>query len=112
MRRQAATDIDPLPLHEILIRPDRRELQRLIELRRDAGGFKVVEDEIHVNEPSVLRRYDPLDNGSTSSIALGGKPTFAARAGQQGSQTDKQILPEPNANGNFVFRIAASPVLL
>lgn len=47
MRRQAATDIDPRLFHEILIRPDRRELQRLVELRRDAGGFKVVEYKIH-----------------------------------------------------------------
>jgi hypothetical protein len=43
MRREAATDIDPRLFDECLIRPDRCELQRLVELRRDAGGFKVVE---------------------------------------------------------------------
>lgn len=47
MRRQAATDIDLRLFHECLIRPDRRKLQRLVEFRRGAGGFKVVEYKIH-----------------------------------------------------------------
>ncbi len=72
VRRQTAANVDPVPFYEILIRPDCSELQRLVELRRDAGGFNVIEDEIHVTEPSVLRRYDPQDNDSTSSVALGG----------------------------------------
>ena len=77
MWRQAATDIDPRLFNKCLIRPDRCELQRLIELQRDAGGFKVVEDEIHVTETSVLCGYDPQDSDGTSSVALGGKLPFA-----------------------------------
>ena len=47
MGRQPAADVDPILFHEILIRPDRGELQRLVELGRDPRGFKIVEDKIH-----------------------------------------------------------------
>ena len=47
MGRQPAADVDPILLHEILIRPDRGELQRLVELGRGSRGFKIVEDKIH-----------------------------------------------------------------
>jgi hypothetical protein len=45
VRRDAATQIDPLDLPEFAIRQNGGELQGLIEGGRDAGGFKIVESE-------------------------------------------------------------------
>ena len=47
MGRQPAANVDPILFNEILIRPDRGELQRLVKLGRDPRGFEIVEDKIH-----------------------------------------------------------------
>ena len=47
MRRDAATQIDPLDLLERDIRQDGSQLKGLIEGGRGAGRFKVVEGEGH-----------------------------------------------------------------
>lgn len=48
VRRDAATQIDPLDLPEFAIRQNGRELQGLIKGGRGAGGFEIVESESHV----------------------------------------------------------------
>jgi hypothetical protein len=47
MRGDPATQIDPLDLHECVIRQNRGELQGLIEGGRKAGGLNVVEGKGH-----------------------------------------------------------------
>jgi len=47
---QAASDIDLLPLHEILTRPDHSELQRLFTFQRKSGNLEAMEDSIHSSD--------------------------------------------------------------
>jgi len=47
MRGDPTTQIDPLDLPEFIIRQNGGELQGLIEGRRKAGGFEIVECEGH-----------------------------------------------------------------
>lgn len=48
VRRDTATQIDPLDLPEFTVRQNGGKLQGLIEGGRGTGGFKVVERKSHV----------------------------------------------------------------
>jgi hypothetical protein len=45
VRQEPRPDLEAINLSQFVIRADGRELEDLIEVRRDAGRFEVVEDE-------------------------------------------------------------------
>jgi hypothetical protein len=77
VRRDAATQIDPLDLLERVIRQDGCELKGLIESGRGAGGFKIVEGEIHRLSLAaavcsvILETTRPVPTGALPSLNCG-----------------------------------------
>ena len=65
---EPAAEVDALDPVEVVVRPDRRELKRLIEGRRGAGGFQVVEHEGH--GPAYRERYGRATGLSARSPQL------------------------------------------
>ena len=74
VRRDTATQIDPLDLPEFTIRQNGGELQGLIEGGRCAGGFKIVEREIHqcsltgTRESVIQQSARPRPKGAQPSL--------------------------------------------
>lgn len=69
MRNQSAANVDPLFFNEIFIHPDCGKLQRLVEFRRDAGSFKIVENKIHNCNLNWLLGHYPQHKKSAVTYA-------------------------------------------
>jgi hypothetical protein len=80
VRRDAATQIDPLDLPEFAIRQNGRELQGLIEGGRDAGGFEIVEGEFH-DRKDLRDRRDRAGAGALTELL--GSALDAARIARE-----------------------------
>lgn len=55
VRRKSTAQLKTVALDEILVGADRGELQRLVERGRYAAGFEIVEDEVHVQDDTLVR---------------------------------------------------------
>jgi hypothetical protein len=48
VRQQPAAHLDTINLVQVSVRADRRELEDLVEVGRNAGGLGIVEDKAHL----------------------------------------------------------------